>query len=374
MPPADHPTNFSLDHTYLNDPPGSTSAYAITVTTTDDDGGTDTASGSAAVANVVPTMDINCGYDHPIGPLEPGCIAGGDTRYGHPGDDVTVNGRFVDPGTPGETHTLHMDWGDGTTEDFAYPCPGGSACPFQLDSTMALFLPGPGIVYWHLTHSYATTGTFTIGATVTDGDGGSVSGGTDAKITPSPTPTVVITTPSEGGVYRFGRTVLANYACAAVNGISTCIGTVANGAPINTATVGPKSFTVSALSTDNLTFSRTHHYAVVYAFRFIRTTFPYPTSIPAHAGKTVPIEFSLGADAGRHILTGAPMVQRADCGTGVTHGVATALRTWALVHAKGTAKYRILWKSQAKWVNSCRSVTFTLNDGTQHQVLFNFVQ
>jgi WD40 repeat protein len=60
-------------------------------------------------------------------------------------------------------------------------------------------------------------------------------------------PEIVIDSPLEGGVFSQGQTVLARYACSDGGGVATCEGTVANGAAINTATLGPKTFTVQAI-------------------------------------------------------------------------------------------------------------------------------
>ena len=60
-------------------------------------------------------------------------------------------------------------------------------------------------------------------------------------------PTVTITAPPEGAVYEQGAVVLADFSCideAGGSGIASCVGDVANGSPINTATLGSFSFTV----------------------------------------------------------------------------------------------------------------------------------
>jgi hypothetical protein len=58
-------------------------------------------------------------------------------------------------------------------------------------------------------------------------------------------PSIVITSPT--GTYALGQTVPATYSCAdAGSGIATCAGTVPNGANINTASEGTKSFAATA--------------------------------------------------------------------------------------------------------------------------------
>lgn len=64
-------------------------------------------------------------------------------------------------------------------------------------------------------------------------------------------PTVTITSPANGSSYEIGSTVLADYECAE-NGapVVSCVGDVADGASIDTATLGVKQFTVTSTSND----------------------------------------------------------------------------------------------------------------------------
>jgi hypothetical protein len=60
-------------------------------------------------------------------------------------------------------------------------------------------------------------------------------------------PVITVTTPAGGAAYVQGASVLAQYACTdATSGVATCAGPVSSGSAIDTATPGPKSFTVSA--------------------------------------------------------------------------------------------------------------------------------
>ena len=54
--------------------------------------------------------------------------------------------------------------------------------------------------------------------------------------------------PASGGTYALGSTINANYTCTDDQfgtGVATCVGTVPNGAPINTSSLGTKTFTVT---------------------------------------------------------------------------------------------------------------------------------
>lgn len=59
-------------------------------------------------------------------------------------------------------------------------------------------------------------------------------------------PTASVTTPANGATYVVGSMVMASYSCSdTYSGVSTCAGTVPNGAAIDTSTVGTKTFSVT---------------------------------------------------------------------------------------------------------------------------------
>ena len=81
-------------------------------------------------------------------------------------------------------------------------------------------------------------------------------------------PTVTIATPQDGAVYKRGEQVAANYSCAdepGGSGIDTCVGDVANGAGVDTSTLGQHTFTVNATDRAGNTGSRSVTYTVVDA-------------------------------------------------------------------------------------------------------------
>lgn len=81
----------------------------------------------------------------------------------------------------------------------------------------------------------------------------------DPDVPPEP---VTLTTPADQAEYARGRTVLADYSCQMPDQVS-CVGTVADGAPIDTSTLGAHTFTVTATDAANATEEVTHAYTVV---------------------------------------------------------------------------------------------------------------
>ncbi|MGA1796985.1 MAG: hypothetical protein ACMUIL_14120, partial [bacterium] len=142
-------TGFTEMHQYLDDSPSGTPAdeYSITITVMDDDTGQHAAGTTMTVCNAAPEITA----------LVSSAPEVGDAR---PGDVVTVSGSFADIGTL-DTHTIVLEWGDGTMT---------SAVINEAGSFSA-------------THAYATGGIFDIRVILLDDDLGSVEGQTTALVT-----------------------------------------------------------------------------------------------------------------------------------------------------------------------------------------------
>jgi uncharacterized delta-60 repeat protein len=130
--------------------PDDNGAYVVTLTVTDNDGGTGIASQNILITNVEPIVD-------PVfGP------ALGDQNINH-----TFTSTFTDPGSA-DTFTATWDFGDGTT-----------------------LTTNPAAGDLSASHSYASAGTYTVTLTVTDDDGGSHSQSASITITSTPTGAVL---------------------------------------------------------------------------------------------------------------------------------------------------------------------------------------
>ena len=97
-------------------------------------------------------------------------------------------------------------------------------------------------------------GNYSLAVTATAADGQSET--QTVNYTVAAPPTVSITAPADGAIYVIGADIAAAYECAEGAfgpGLITpdgCIGTVANGASIDTSTPGTHAFTVTATSED----------------------------------------------------------------------------------------------------------------------------
>ena len=112
-------------------------------------------------------------------------------------------------------------------------------------------------------------------------------------------PTVSVTTPAEGATYELGAQVLADYECADEpngSGLDSCDGSVADGAAVDTGSLGQKTFTVDASDHAGNTESTSVSYTVVdtKAPSIVVTT-PAPGAVYA-VGQQVAADYSCSDD------------------------------------------------------------------------------
>jgi len=237
-------------------------------------------------------------------------------------------------------------------------------------------------------------------------------------------PAITIATPTDGATYARGEVVNADYSCSDAGvafmialaggsaldeflalladhgtnlGHPTCAGPVPAGSPI-TASPGPHTFTVTAsdlaytvadtdgdgvgdrlVSSPNAS-AATVRYTVPYPFTGFKAPVANPSEVnpvnPLKAGQAVPIKFSLGGDRGLRILTPpAPTSRPIDCTSGLADDPllpAFPAGNSGLQYDAASDTYTWVWKTDAAWKDTCRTLTVALDDDTTHEALFAF--
>lgn len=193
-------------------------------------------------------------------------------------------------------------------------------------------------------------------------------------------PSISIASPVDGATYLLGQSVAADYLCedeAGGSGLASCSGTVADGAAIDTATVGAKTFTVNAADNAGNTSSSEVSYRVVYNFSgFFQPVDNLPFLNVANAGSSIPVKFSLSGDQGLGILAaGYPASGPIPCDAnepGVDIEDTVTAGGTVLSYDAASDRYSYIWKTNRAWKGSCRMLVVRFIDGTDHFAKFRF--
>ena len=156
-------------------------------------------------------------------------------------------------------------------------------------------------------------------------------------------PTVSVSSPQEGAVYVLGESVVASYSC------EDAVSCVAS--PLDTSTVGAKTFTVTAKDASHNVTTVSRNYRVVYPFSDLSV------AASAKAGEKLSIRFSLGADRGLSVVVGSAW---RGCGAMGDSSPAVARLSYQ------SDRYKLQVETDASWAGNCRRLEFTLDDGTTH--------
>lgn len=192
-------------------------------------------------------------------------------------------------------------------------------------------------------------------------------------------PAVTIVTPADGAGYTLGSSVEAEYDCQdepGGSGLASCVGPVIQGAAIDTATIGPKTFRVDASDAVGNSSTLTHSYAVVWPFAFAKPIDPQPAVNKVKAGDVAAIKFTLGGDRGLAVfLAGSPGSGPTACVAGAPLGTVVPIdKKTGLAYQKATKTYLIEWKTDKTWANTCRRLELRLADGSVKYADFKFTK
>jgi hypothetical protein len=193
-------------------------------------------------------------------------------------------------------------------------------------------------------------------------------------------PAVTISTPGDGATFIKGQSVAAGYSCqdeTGGSGLASCTGTVANGALIDTSTVGSHTFTVTGTDIAGNSATSTSTYKVVYSFSgFLQPVENLPALNIANAGVAIPVKFSLGGNQGLAVFAaGYPASSTIPCdasepGTVIEETVIAG--SSSLSYNATTGQYNYVWKTERSWRGTCRMLVVRFNDGTEYLAKFRF--
>jgi hypothetical protein len=190
-------------------------------------------------------------------------------------------------------------------------------------------------------------------------------------------PEVTLAVPSDGAVYVLNAAVHAQYQCAdALSGIASCVGSAATGAALPTGSIGEYTFSVSAADVADNAASRTHRYAVRYAFSGFMA--PIGSGVNAvSGGQTVPVTFSLRDARGALLSSPSAVVSIGSAPSacdGSGAGAMTPAQTagGSALRAGGSQQQLMFnWKTEKSWTG-CRVLALQLSDGATHTAVFRF--
>jgi hypothetical protein len=189
----------------------------------------------------------------------PTSSSGGSASSASPsGSQTSATGAPVAP--PATVSISSPDAGStfqqASTHPARYGCSEATTCDGPVDSGQPFDTSSPGI------H------TFTVRAT--NRDGKLTTSSVTYEVTPADTtaPTISITSPKQGGVYREGSRPIAGFACSdSGSGVASCRGPVDSGQPFDTSSPGTHTFTVAGTDNAGNSSSQTVIYTVPVALQ-----------------------------------------------------------------------------------------------------------
>ncbi len=190
-----------------------------------------------------------------------------------------------------------------------------------------------------------------------------------------PAPRISIDRPLDGGTFALNQAVPASYSCSGKGGIATCVGTVANGAPVDTSTVGEHHFTVTATPLIGPPATLEVTYTVGFDFGGFLSPISSTSLNSVKAGNSVPIKFSLHGNYGLDIFAPeSPSSLPIMCVGGavdITSSTDTSGNS-TLQYDPRKDIYTYSWKTERAWAGTCRELLVVLKDGAIRRAYFQF--
>jgi hypothetical protein len=188
-------------------------------------------------------------------------------------------------------------------------------------------------------------------------------------------PAITITSPTSTA-YLLNQSIGASYACTDAGGPPTCVGSVANGAQIDTASVGSKTFTVNAEDNAGNTASATVSYSVQAGFVGFQQPVDNSAVNVANAGKTIPVKWRIVDANGAPVTTWPSVTVTAtslSCSLGSTPDLIEEYAAGASgLQNLGNGYYQFNWATPKSYANSCKTLHLGLGDGADHTAQFQF--
>ncbi len=185
-------------------------------------------------------------------------------------------------------------------------------------------------------------------------------------------PAITINSPAQGANYALNQTVLADYNCSDPNngsGIQSCTGSAANGAAIDTSSVGAESFTVTAIYRAGNQSIQTVNYTVGYDVVAL-----FDQTKAHNSGSTIPIKLKL-VDA-NGVNRSAPGIQltavRVDPGNLPAQSPGNSNPANMFSFDSSSQSYQYNLKSEKTWTAGTYRLIFRIaGDPVEHSISFN---
>ncbi len=201
-----------------------------------------------------------------------------------------------------------------------------------------------------------------------------------ASLPDNTAPSITLTTPADGATYLLGQAVHAAYSCTdepGGSGLASCVGTVANGAAINTSTVGSHSFTVGAADNAGNTAMLTHSYSVIYDFKGFDAPVSNTETNTAKAGQIIALKWQLLDGNGTPVTTLSSVtltVTTLTCDLGATNDLPADDAGASGLQNLGGGYYQYNWKTSKSYAGSCKTMHLDLGEGITHTADFKFTK